>query len=79
MPCGRCGSTVREVCNVRLICQECQTVIWPDEQMVVVSLGRPNKWATPDLVLKRLEYAPARWHYRCAPEAVRRFASVVST
>ncbi len=79
MPCGRCGSTAREVCKVKLVCQECKDVIEPEDQMVIVSLGRPNKWSVPDLVVKRLEFAPARWHYRCVPEAVRPFVSVVST
>lgn len=43
--------------------------------MVVVAVGRPVKWQDPEHVLRRLEQAPGRWHYRCAPVPVRQYAA----
>jgi hypothetical protein len=46
-------------------------VILPEEQMVMVSLGRPHIWSTPS--------PQGRWHYRCAPKSILKYVSVVST
>lgn len=64
---------------MELLCRRCRSPILPDEQMVIVTLGRPNQWCEPKLVADRLEYSPGRWHYRCLPKGLRQYASAVST
>ena len=46
-------------------------MILPEEQMVMVSLGRPYIWSTPS--------RKGRWHYRCAPKSILKYVSAVST
>lgn len=58
---------------MRLQCLRCRRTIEPGDRMVVVTTGRPYRWA--DHVLKRLEVAP-RWHWQCAPKVIRAYAPV---
>jgi hypothetical protein len=61
---------------VRLSCRRCRLVIGPDDPMVVVAVGTPATWLRPQAVLDNLEVAAGRWHWRCAPTAVRAYAPV---
>jgi hypothetical protein len=61
-----------------LLCKACQKPVKPDEPMLVISVGTPSCWLKRKMVEARLVNAPARWHYRCAPEAVRQYASVIA-
>jgi hypothetical protein len=63
---------------MQLLCRRCGLVIEPQEEMVTVEVGRPDLWSEPDKVAKRLSYAPARWHHRCAPKPVKKYTSAVS-
>ena len=57
--------------SLELTCCRCGTVILPEEQMVMVSLGRPYIWSTP--------CPQGRWHYRCAPKSILKYVRAVST
>lgn len=43
--------------------------------MVVVMVETPRDWQ--QLGAERLERAPGRWHYRCAPIPVRKYSAAV--
>jgi len=60
-----------------LECRKCGRVIEPNEPMIAVVVDQPAQWGAPERIAERLAYARGRWHYRCAPTPVRRFASPV--
>lgn len=61
-----------------LRCQRCDRPIEPHEPMVTVEVDSPAEWAAPARVAARLAFASARWHYRCAPAVLRRYAAPVT-
>lgn len=63
---------------MQLLCRRCSQVIEPRDEMVIVTVGRPEQWGDPDKVAKRLGFAPGRWHYRCAPKPVKKYVGAVS-
>jgi len=58
-----------------LECRRCKRTIEPDEPMVVVMIEKPSSWQQTSG--ERLERAPGRWHYRCAPIPVRKYVGAV--
>jgi hypothetical protein len=62
---------------MKLICKRCSQVIEPEEAMIVVVVDQPMNWTSRDQTVQRLEFARGRWHYRCAPVPVKRYASAV--
>jgi hypothetical protein len=61
--------------GVLMKCRRCKQVIAPDDPMVVVATGKPRSWYRR--VGERLFTSPGKWHYRCAPNPVRQYASPI--
>lgn len=55
-----------------LTCAQCRRTIEPGDHMLLVVVGQPERWQD---AASRVEDAPKRWHYQCAPQAVRRYAA----
>ena len=62
---------------MKLVCNGCKRTIEPEDAMVVVSVDQPVGWTEPSRVVQRLEFSRGRWHYRCAPVPIKRYASAV--
>jgi len=54
-------------------CVACDRTIEPGEPMVVVITAMPTQLSRVSL-LRHVDAAPGRWHWRCAPPQVRRYA-----
>jgi hypothetical protein len=54
-------------------CIACDRPIEPGEPMVVVITALPSQLSRVPL-LQHVDAAPGRWHWRCAPRQVRRYA-----
>jgi len=63
---------------VKLTCARCRRAIAPGDDMVAVIVGQPRRWQDAQHAAARLDAAPRRWHYYCAPKAVRQYASPVT-
>ena len=55
-----------------LNCRRCRRVIEPTERMLIVAVEHPIHWTRPDRIAHRLAQS-TRWHYRCAPAAMRQY------
>jgi hypothetical protein len=56
-----------------LECIACGRPIQPGEPMVIVITALPSQLSRVPL-LRHIDAAPGRWHWRCAPRRVRRYA-----
>lgn len=54
-----------------LKCLRCRDTIKPDEPMICVVMALPQHWSE---IVEQLDVTPGRWHFRCAPIAVRGYA-----
>jgi hypothetical protein len=63
---------------MQLVCRRCGQVIEPQDEMVVVTIGRPDRWVEIERAATRLNFAPGRWHYRCVPKPVRKYVGAIS-
>lgn len=57
-----------------LVCLRCRQPIEPDEPIVVITTGCLSRWHSTNG--ERLFTAPGRWHWRCVPNAIKRYAPV---
>jgi hypothetical protein len=60
-----------------LECIACRRPIEPGEPMVVVMTALPSRLSRVPLQ-RHLDAAPGRWHWRCAPRSVRRYAPPIT-
>ena len=60
-----------------LECIACRRPIDPSEPMVVVITALPSRLSQVPL-LRHVDVAPGRWHWRCAPRSVRRYAPPIT-
>jgi hypothetical protein len=60
-----------------LTCIACHRPIEPGEPMVIVITALPSR--LPRIPLQQhVDAAPGRWHWRCAPRGVRRYAAPIT-
>ena len=62
---------------MKLICLRCGQTIEPEEAMIAVVVDQPAHWTVPSRVIERLDFTRGRWHFRCAPIPVKRYAAPV--
>jgi hypothetical protein len=60
-----------------LECIACRRPIEPGEPMVIVITALPARLSRIPLQ-RHVDAAPGRWHWRCAPRGVRRFAAPIT-
>ena len=60
-----------------LECVACRRPIDPGEPIVIVITALPSRLDRIPL-LRHLNAAPGRWHWRCAPRSVRRYAPPIT-
>jgi hypothetical protein len=60
-----------------LECIACRRPVEPGEPIVVVITALPSLLGRVPL-LRHVDAAPGRWHWRCAPPSVRRYATPIT-
>ena len=60
-----------------LECIACRRPIEPGEPMVIVITALPARLSRIPLQ-RHVDAAPGRWHWRCAPRKVRRYAAPIT-
>jgi hypothetical protein len=60
-----------------LECVACRRPIEAGEPIVVVITALPSRLSRVPL-LRHVNAAPGRWHWRCAPRSVRRYAPPIT-
>ena len=58
-------------------CVACRQPVEPGEPIVLVITALPSRLSQIPL-LQHVNAAPGRWHWRCAPRSVRRYAPPIT-